>query len=407
MARICIVTPGQLGSNPRVVKEASALVAAGHNVHVVSTKVVAFVEPRDQAIMSTAPFAITRVDFDAPLAWRVERLRQTAARFTWHLGRVMPVAAYAYSAMTRRLTEAASAIAADLYIAHYVAALPAAARAARQHGAFFAFDAEDFHLGDLPDTQEHALEKGLIRSLEAAFLPQAAYVTAASPGIADAYAGTYGIKRPTVVLNAFPRSEATTSATPRGSAVPGPTLYWFSQTIGPGRGLECAVEAIALAASRPHLHLRGTPANGYEAALHALAVKCGVADRLHLHPPEAPHVMSALAAEHDVGLVLEAGETLNRRIALTNKQFTYLLAGIPVVMSDVPAHVAFAGEAEGAAIVYAAGDPPALASAIDEVLCVPSKLAMMRRAALDLGIGRFCWEEEAPKLRACVDALLS
>ena len=57
----------------------------------------------------------------------------------------------AFSPFTGPLTAAAKRVPADLYIAHYPAALPAAAIAARRHGALYAFDAEDFHLGDLPD----------------------------------------------------------------------------------------------------------------------------------------------------------------------------------------------------------------------------------------------------------------
>ena len=132
---------------------------------------------------------------------------------------------------------------ADLYIAHYPAALPAAAKSAARHGARYAFDAEDFHLGDLPDLPKHEHERRRLRAIEGAYLPRAAYVTAASPGIADAYVKGYGIKRPAVVLNVFPLSRAPASTTPRGTVEPGPSLYWFSQTIGPDRGLEAAVAA--------------------------------------------------------------------------------------------------------------------------------------------------------------------
>ena len=150
------------------------------------------------------------------------------------------------------ITAAALEVRADLYIAHYPAALPAAAKSAARHGAHYAFDAEDFHLGDLPDLPEHERERRQLRAIEGAYLPGAAYVTASSPGIADAYARAYGIKRPAVVLNVFPLSRAPASTTPRGTAEPGPSLYWFSQTIGPDRGLETAVAAIGRARSRPH-----------------------------------------------------------------------------------------------------------------------------------------------------------
>ena len=192
---------------------------------------------------------------------------------------------------------------ADLYIAHYPAALPAAAIAAQRHGARYAFDAEDFHLGDTPDGPEYDAQRQMLRAIEGRYLPGCAYVTAASPGIADAYVEAYDIARPTVVLNVFPRAQAPIRPTPRGTAAPGPSVYWFSQTIGPDRGLECAVRAIGRAQSRPHLYLRGTPAAGFLDHLRKIASEADALDRLHVLPPAAPSEMVRLAAAYDVGLV--------------------------------------------------------------------------------------------------------
>src|SRR6185295_20384560 len=101
---------------------------------------------------------------------------------------------------------------------------------------------------------------------------------------------------------------------------------------GPDRGLECALAAIALARVSLHLHLRGTAAAGYEATLKQKATALGVSDRLHLHSSGPPSEMARLAASFDAGLVSETGMTLNRRVNLSNKQFTYLLGGVPIVM---------------------------------------------------------------------------
>ena len=60
----------------------------------------------------------------------------------------MPLAALAYGGPVAGLHAAACAVPADLYIAHYVAALPAAGAAAQRHGALLGFDAEDFHSGE-------------------------------------------------------------------------------------------------------------------------------------------------------------------------------------------------------------------------------------------------------------------
>ena len=54
--------------------------------------------------------------------------------------------------------------------------------------------------------------------------------------------------------------------------------------------------------------------------------------------------MVRLASQYDLGLAAEIGETPNRNISLTNKLFTYLLAGVPILASDIDAHTQLASE---------------------------------------------------------------
>ena len=404
--RVCLISPGHLSTNPRLLKEARALTEAGHDVSVVCGQYSAWAREKDRALIDRrwrveyVPFGPT----EAPKStYVVQGLRHRAARFLAQAG-ISSFAIWeaAHTPVGPNLSSAAMRVPADLYIAHYPAALPAAARAARKYGVAYAFDAEDYHLGDLPDSSEHKVEKRIIHAIESRYLSGAAYVTAASPMIADAYAQTYRIPRPTVVLNVFPRANAPSSNTPRGTAEPRPSLYWFSQTIGSGRGLETAIEAIARAESRPHLYLRGTPAKAYDDRLRTLAHSAGVADRLHLLPPETPDEMERLGAQYDLGYLGEVAQTRNRQIALTNKLFSYLIGGVPIVGSDVPAHVALAPNLGEAMSLFRTADAAALAETLDGLLMNPDRLAAARSHAWSLGQHRFCWEVEK---RAFLDAV--
>ena len=403
MARICIITPGQLGSNPRVVKEANALAEAGHAVTVICTKVLASVEPRDQAVIATARFKVHRIAFGQGLGWRIDRLVQIAARRLFALWPNRALAERAVSPMARRLRHAAGRQPAELYIAHYPAALPAAARAAARHHTRYAFDAEDFYAGDLPDAPQYALETSVIAAIERSYLPAAIHVTAASPGIADAYAGAYGVARPSVVLNTFPKAQAPDSPAQQAAR---PSLYWFSQTLGPGRGLETLLEAVAQSRSQPHVHLRGMPSANYAEALAALATSLGVADRLHLLDPIEPDLLERAGADHDIGYVGELAETPNRQIALTNKLFSYLSSGLAVLASDIPAHRAIAPELGGAIKLFRPGDAAALAACLDDWLDDRPALQAARISAWTLGQTRYSWEtDKATLVRRVAESL--
>src|SRR5262245_32051378 len=152
--RICIVTPQPLGSNPRVVKEANALKDAGHVVSVISTRTLALVDERDDDILADAHWLVHRLDLRSRSAWRARRAVQCLYTAGFSLTGWPGFADRAFSPTTGPLSAAASRAPADLYIAHYPAALPAVAAAARLHSAAYAFDAEDFHLGDWPDGGE-------------------------------------------------------------------------------------------------------------------------------------------------------------------------------------------------------------------------------------------------------------
>ena len=211
---VCIVTPGALGSNPRVVKEADALHAAGFDVHVICVKPTPELEFRDVDVLDRAAWTTHRIDLLRPGVWPRERARQLAARALFAATRWPASADTAFSAYGYLLSRRARTVRADHYVAHYPAALSAAAMAARRGGVTYAFDAEDFHQGDWPADEAYAFERAVLRAIERQHLRGCAYVTASSDGIAEAYAAAYDTPKPAVVLNVFPRSEAPAAPRP-------------------------------------------------------------------------------------------------------------------------------------------------------------------------------------------------
>lgn len=409
--RICLITQGHLATNPRLVKEADALSAAGYDVSVICTSFLDWGRQHDAAFEGRRWRIAASIPF-GPLASPPTRIkqvvRQRAARLALALGvKGDAIRETGWHPASADITAAALSVEADLYIAHYPAALPAAAKSAARHGASYAFDAEDFHLGDLPDSTEHEPERRRLRAIEEAYLPGAAYVTAASPGIADAYVRAYGIQRPAVILNVFPLSHAPVSASPRGEAEPRPSIYWFSQTIGPDRGLEAAVAAMRLAQSCPHLYLRGRSVPGYIDHLRSCAGNKEVAARIHVLPIEAPEKMERLASQYDLGLAAETGHSQNRAICLTNKIFSFLLAGLPPLISATPGQRALAHSCGLDDLLYEVGDAEMLASRLDEALQTPERLASLRARCFALGQERFNWEMESRALIDCISGSLS
>ncbi len=393
---VCLVTSGHVGSNPRLVKEADALASAGASVKVIALNVtqLAEVQARDGYILSRGLWPCTLIGAGGWISRVLTAVLQRAVKLAFSRGIKSDwVVCTAYSPQIARLSRAALAIPADLYIAHNLAALPAAHNAASMNRARLGFDAEDFHSGQFAASDEDGLDARLTRQIEQRYLPFCDYVTAASAGIGRAYATACSVKEPVTVLNVFPMRDGPPSPTAQGNATHAPSLYWFSQTIGPGRGLEDAMAAIAASRSRPWLYLQGTPAEGFDGRLKELAARLGIADRLIMVAPALPDELPMLAARHDAGLALELPDTPNRDVCLTNKVFTFLLAGVPVLATDTAGQSELAAELPGAMRLLPLADTTKWAGVIDALL-QPQALAAAREVAWNAAQDRFSWDRE-------------
>lgn len=402
---ICFITPSHLSSCPRLVKEAAAASKAGYRVTVIYSHHIDELRESDDTILRKHPtWEARKVEWGrGSRRERVVRVwsavRQRVARQVYRRGGGQLAAVHAQGRLHNEILGIARDVIADLYVAHNLAALPVAVRAAAFHRAKLGFDAEDFHRGELPDSPEHQEETSLQREIEARYMPQCDYVTAASEGIARAYAEVLGIEPPTTILNVFPLAErdepVPTALMESEKSVDTLSLYWFSQTIGPGRGLEDALEALLYLEDHVVLSLRGTWSAGYERTFMGRAETLGVAHRVRVLPRVPPAQIIPLTTRHDVGLALEPGTNLNNGLAVSNKLFTYLLAGVPTVATDTPGQRDVGEAVPGPISLVPIGDPKALAQAANYFLQAGE---VARQHAAEVATNGFNWELESGRL---------
>lgn len=407
--RICLVTSAHVSYNPRLVKEADALAAAGFDVRVVAMNFELEKWELDQSLMATRRWKLevvsARRHSDGHAAWLLAALRQKLCQGMprWIASDGFRVRAFSRFAL--ELAWLAAREVADLFLAHNLPALPAAARAARRWGARVGYDAEDFHSGMRQFDAASTREVELAERIEADYLPRCDHLTAASPGVAKAITGLCSGRRPVPILNVCSLSErpAERPARPAGRPL---RLHWFSHVVGADRGLEDVVWALKLLpAGRVELHLRGRcdgPARRY---LDKLIADAGVDNRtVTVHAPVAPNVLVALSAQYDVGLALEVPISPNRIICMndlcTNKVFTYLMAGLALAASALQnGTVIF----DGAGFSYPSGDAAALAAGLRRWLDDPAALQRAKDKAWELASVRYNWEFEQKAFVAAVE----
>jgi len=404
MARIAIVTAGHLATCPRMLKAADALAGAGHRVRVVSARHTGWAVAADAAVgcARAGSWDWTVVNHErrsAPARYLYTGLRfrsaQALARILGPARCPAPLAALAYSRAHSELARAALAGRADLVYGGTTGALAAVAAAGRAAGLPYALDLEDFHTAEQGDDPAARLAHALAERVEGVVLRGAAFLTAASRPIADAYTGKYGV-RALVVHNTFPLPGHCPELAP--SPGHGLRLYWFSQTIGPGRGLEDAVRAMGLAGIPGELHLRGRAIADYMKELERLAVDVAPALRIVHHAPAPPDAMVDLCRGLDVGLALEPGFSANNSLALSNKALTYILGGLAMALTDTPGHRPLAADLGRGAILFAPGDVPALAAGLKA--WAEDKSLLMRARGLAWRAARERWHWEHPEERS-------
>lgn len=410
MAKICLLTPGQPSTNPRLVKEADAFVEAGHQVHVLCVHTVAWADQADKILLSTRQWTCSYVGGEpgTALYWWT-RLRHGVVRrlpVTWKLASAFRN--WARCRVTSELLAAAFQCGADLYVAHYTGALAVAGAVARGRGSLLAFDAEDFESGYYEYRTGPGTIDLLAETVEREYLPECCYVTAASPGIAAAYRAKYGIPTPKSILNVFPLAER--PAQFRETNPDGPLrLYWFSQTIGPGRGLEDVIGAITkLRDCDIELYLRGRWSSGYEQLL-LQSARNGRLDltKIVFCPPSPSGEMVRLSAQYDIGLALERPASPNRDLCLTNKIFSYLLAGNAVAATATRGQKPILDAIGRAGFVYEPGDVDALVRGLRLWYDDRRELQQARREAWSYGTREFNWDLEKKRLLEIVNGVLT
>ncbi|RZA00805.1 MAG: hypothetical protein EOP47_12900 [Sphingobacteriaceae bacterium] len=391
---ILFITSGQPAINPRLVKEADALADAGYTVTVLYAYWNDWATGYDEQLIATKKWKAHRVaghpveqPFTYFLSRFIHKLAVKLSRYTtakcWH--------EYAIARGSFYLIRKAKKIKADLYIGHNLGALPATVIAANAHNKLCGFDAEDYHRNEISDDKNNN-DVVLRTYLENKYVPQLNYLTASSPFIAAQYQQHYPQIKKEVVLNVFSNKNIKPiEANPASSL----KLFWFSQTIGAGRGLEEVVEALCFLNTHAfELHLLGDlPAGTFKSYLAGKEEAESL--KIFTYPPISPDEIVAFASKFDIGLSAETRTPFNRDICLTNKLFTYLQAGLAVVASSTTAQQAFIYEHLSIGKVYT--DAASLAKVLVYYHENRVALADAKKEAWELAGSAMNWEAESKK----------
>jgi len=255
--------------------------------------------------------------------------------------------------------------------AHDLDTLPAGWLIARRCNARLVYDAHELYTGF--DRDPPRVWLWAISRLEGALARRADAVVTVSEPIAEELQRRHHLPRkPFVVLNAPPLEEI------QLEPHQGPLRAVYQAAAGPGRHLEDLPDVPGVDVFARVLGATAAPAH------------------VTLLDPVPPDELVRSLVPFDIGLVIDRPETENARLALPNKLFEYLMAGLAVVVPDVPAMRALV-ERERVGVTYAPGELGDTLTALAQDRPAVEKMRVRARAA---AAERYNAEAQRPALYA-------
>ncbi len=394
-AFISIITSGPLCQNPRPLKEALALDADDYEVTVIYPCFSRALSETDRRLCSASKIKLKPLFHTRTF---IHRLTTAVARKAIRLKLELPSALGPVSA----LSAAAQSTPADLTLLHNEAPQQLAP-ALHKRGRRIAADFEDWYSEDLlPSARRHRPLR-LLDATERFLLRHAAYTSTTSNSLSHALHARHGGTPPVVIPNTFPLQANPRDIAHRNEA---PSFLWFSQTIGPGRGLEEFLAAWALTQAPSQVALLGNLSPGYDEQLLA-SLPAAHRKRLVFLSAVAPDELPRAIARHDLGLALEQNISPSRNLTITNKLFQYLNAGLALIATPTQGQREVFAEDSVIGLLDNLSNPSAFAARLDALLLSPTTINAMGAASRRLAEKKFCWEKTAPTLLSSVARALA
>lgn len=407
MKKLCLIGSGQPSRNPRLVRDANILAEAGYEVLVVTPQIVQRTIIYDEEIIREAKWRYISIDIFQSrvkqIYWNYVRLRHRLAMFLSNWSSNETIIGNACDYFNVELSKIATEFNADLYIAYQQVTLPAAVWAAKKTHSQFAVDIHDL-LADSPSEPVH-----IIRNIEKRYLSQCVYISTMSSVAADRIQKMYALSAQPLVLYNTPSILERVSVLPpeQRSTSKIMSIYWFGQTIGYHSRADQVIRAMVLLEKPIKLVLRGHPEVVFVNKIIALAQELGVSNCLEILPVASPQDMVKLAAEHDILLGSQPGEDLFHQMAIGNKVFTGMMAGLALALTDTIAYRSLLTEFPNCGFLFPDLDELELAKRINELIQYPEVLQRMKTSSWLLAKQYFNWEQESKQLLKKLEMIFS
>ncbi len=379
--KICMHVTDGAYDDYRVMREATALVEAGYDVTIVD--IMSEVErPTKEDISDVHMSHVMFPELFIPTRFK-----------PWYLVK----AADMILRGSIRLAQTST----DIYHAHDVKGLPACYIAATLRNKPLVFDSHEIPLDDPNITRWRGLSK-LAGKVLTSMMPRCTGVMSASPLYSREIMREFHYPEVMTLLNLPTYREVPPSNKLRERLGLGPEIRiaLYQGNIQANRSLEQLVNAAPFLDPNIVIVMMGHATEATRIELEKLIAEKGVEDRVKMIPAVPYNELLSWTTSADLGLtIFKPGYTRSIRYCLPNKLFEYLMAGLPVLSSQLDAIAEVLKTYEVGEILPSLA-PEDVGAAINAMLADGSKVERMRQNALKAAREEFHWEKEKLKLVA-------
>ena len=193
------------------------------------------------------------------------------------------------------------------------------------------YDAHEYEINDKPNQNHYSIK---IRYFIEKFLIQYAdKVMTVSNGIADEYVRLYGIDKPALVLNTPPFQKIQKKNIFRETLriKDEQIVFLYQGGLSQGRGIEILLDTFKMLQKTPYIIIF----MGY-GPLKTLIIEASEKyENIFYHPAVSPDVLLDYTSSADFGILFYENNCLNHYYCSPNKMFEYLMAELPIIVSDL------------------------------------------------------------------------
>ena len=394
---VCMAVLNDITHDSRVLREGNALVSAGFKVSIVGLQ--SDTSPKNEELIGDLNI------------YRVKKFtNNNIFQYSYRdiIKYYSPLFTYG-TQNAKNLYKKLFSIPADIYQANDLDTLLCVFKAAKKKNIPFIYDVHELSTETANQSKFNSLGQWLYKKyysyIEKRYIRKAKAVMTVNESIADELVLRYTIKKPLILLNVPPLQKSYSKENWKKifNLPVDSKIILYQGNLGMSRGIFQLIDAVPLLPINYYLIFLGYGNMFNQAQRKVNELK--LTSRIKFHPPVSQSDLVSFTAAADVGVAFIEQMNLSKKFALPNKLFEYMMAGLPIVCTDLPEMKKVITECKNGNFVINL-KPESIALAIKKII-ESDEYDSMRKNSLKFAATKYNWQSASSEFVGLYNSILN